>query len=583
MNERIRGQLLLFAGGVCSLAFLLPNHYSPWLNSHQEFGVALALLPLLVWAIWGGCHVMPPLAWGAVALALVPLLQIALGKLYFDGDGWMGVLYLLGFAFAVHAGSVVVSKDVSDKAVALERLIPILGGILVAGIVSVAIAAHQWLMLERLSVFVVDMPLGGRPFANFAQPNHLASLLLMAIAGLIFIWESGKLQSFSALVTALLLVFGIVMTGSRSVFITLVWLVPAYVLLRRRCRLRTSPLAFASMLGFYLIATISWPAVNSALLLGDSVSTAVDRMANPGIRSVFWISMLDAIGRAPWTGYGWGQIGLAQTVTALDYPATHSFFDSSHNLFLDLALWNGVPVAVLVTLGLLGWMAGQIRQCQDSRAWALLIAIGAIFSHAMVEYPLNYAFFLLPVGILMGALTAIHPVSFVWLSPSRWKGLRWVMRLAVPMLGGAALLLFVATVKEYLPYEGDWRDMRFREARIGTAISPVVRDGLVLTQLSAFMQGSTLQAAPGMPLQAVMLMRKLSERYAYPAIMYRYAIVQALNSDTLGAQQTLRRLCKMQTKSACRDAQNQWASLTHLLYPGSPVVAFPVIEVESEP
>lgn len=582
MNERIRDRLLLFAGVVCGLVFLLPNHYSPWLNSHQEFGVALALLPLLAWAALSR-HAMPTLAWSAVGLALVPLLQIALGQLYFSGDGWMGVLYLLGFAFAVHAGSVVVRKDILGKTVALERLTPILGGILVAGIVSVAVAAHQWLMLGRLSVFVIDMPPGGRPFANFAQPNHLATLLLLAIAGLIFIWESGKLQAVSALATALLLVFGVVMTGSRSVFITVVWLVPAYALLRRRCRLRTSPLAFVGMLGFYLVATFSWPAVNNALLLSDSVSTAVDRMATPGIRSVFWMSMLDAISRAPWVGYGWGQIGLAQTVTALDYPATYSFFDSAHNLILDLALWNGVPVAMLVTLGLFAWLVGQIRQCRDPLAWALLVAIGAVFSHAMVEYPLNYAFFLLPIGVLMGALTAIHPSSFSWLSFTPLGGVRCVTRYVIPLLGAAALLLFVTTVKEYLPYEDDWRAMRFREARIGTVIPPVTRDNVVLTQLGALMRGTARQSIPGMPPQAVVLMRQLSERYAYPAIMYRYAIAQALNNDALGAQQTLRRLCKMQTKSACRDAQNQWASLTYLRYPASPVVAFPVIEIESEP
>ena len=53
------------------------------------------------------------------------------------------------------------------------------------------------------------------------------------------------------------------------------------------------------------------------------------------------MSMIDAIGRSPWAGYGWGQIGVAQTATALDYPATHEFFDSSHNLLIDLALWAG--------------------------------------------------------------------------------------------------------------------------------------------------------------------------------------------------------------------------------------------------
>lgn len=568
--EWVRDRALMWMGAVGCLAFLLPNHYSPWLSFHQELGMALAFVPLLLWAAVRANSV-PALAYGFAALSLVPLLQIVSGQLYFSGDGWMGALYLLGFALAVHTGFNCVGQVNAAKGVQLTRLTPLWLGLVLAGLVSVAIAAHQWLMLGKLGLFVIDMPPNGRPFANLAQPNQLATLLLLAIAGIMFLWESGKLHAATALAAALMLAFGLVMTGSRSVLLALAWLVPAYALLRRRCRLRTTPGAFAFVIGLFALASLNWQSLNQALLLPSDLATAVDRMADPGIRKVYWLSMLDAMGRAPWAGYGWGQVGVAQTVTALDYPATQSFFDSSHNVLLDLALWNGLPVALLVTAALVYWFGWQLRHCADPLAWVMLVAIGMVFSHAMVEYPLNYAYFLLPVGLWMGALSAVYP-SPVDRHAQRW--VRWPRR-GVLAVGAAASLLLVAVAVEYPAYEDDWRLMRFQEARIGDLTPTQPPPSGLLTHLHQFMRFARAQAVPAMTRQELEAMRHVSERYAYASSMYRYALAQALNHEAQSAQQTLRRLCKMQTPAACVDAQRDWAALAGGRYPQLAMAPFP--------
>lgn len=562
MQDRIRDRLAIWMGTILCLALLLPNHYSPWVSFHQELGATLAFLPLLIWACLQR-RTVPALSYGVAAMSLVPMLQMATGHLYFAGDGWLSSLYLLGFALAVHAGSCCVQQARDSGAPQLRRLTALWVGLVFAGFASVAIAAHQWLMLGKLAVFVVDLPPNGRPFANLAQPNQLATLLLLGITGLMFLWESGKLHAATTLAGVVLLIFGLVMTGSRSVLLTVVWLIPSYALLRRRCGLRTTPSAFALVLGLYLLVSLNWQPLNTALLLTSDASTAVDRMSEPGIRKVYWMSMLDAVGRAPWTGYGWGQIGVAQTATALDYPATQSFFDSSHNLLIDLALWGGVPFALLAATGLALWFSWQIRHCSSSSAWVTLIAIGMVFSHAMVEYPLNYAYFLLPVGLWMGALSAVHPSP-----PDRWVQ-RWSKssRYVVPIAGVAAFVLFVAVVVEYLPYEEDWRLMRFQEARVGDLTPTQPPPSAVLTNIRELMRFTRAEARPHMSTQDLDWMRKVSERYAYASAMYRYALAQRLNGQGEGANQTLARLCQMHTSIACADARRDWVELTQGRYP----------------
>lgn len=558
------------------MAYLLPNHYSPWLSVHQEMGAVLAFAPMLIWASmkfrW-----MPALSIAAMALSVVPLVQIVSGTLSFASDGWMATLYLAGFALAIHSGARCAEGDELPGKINFAPVRLPLTGLLLAAVWSVGIQMYQWLMLGDRGIYVAELPPLSRPFGNLAQPNQLATLLLMGIASVLFFWEMRKLRTTIALAAALILAFGLVMTGSRSVLLTLVWLVPAFALLRRRCSLRASPAAIMLIAGFYLLCSLGWTTINQALLLVIDANASVERMAELGIRKVLWVSMADAISRAPWIGYGWGQIGSAQTATALDYPPTFSFFDSSHNLLIDLALWNGLPVAVMVTLVLVAWFGWQIYQCRDPLSFALLVAIGVVFSHAMVEYPLNYAYFLLPVGFLMGVLSAAHPSPFDDLHPKRWFVF---LRGSVVASSAALLVLAVAVIVEYVPFEDDWRLMQFQERRIGSREPTQSPPAVILTGLREFMRFSRTEAKPGLSAQDLDWMRRVSERYAYASPMFKYALAQALNNLSPGAQLTLRRLCKMQTEAACKSARREWRELMQNQYPQLADTPFPAESVQ---
>ena len=114
---------------------------------------------------------------------------------------------------------------------------------LTAALVSVGLAACQWLRIEPPIIGLMPVPPGHRPFGNLAQPNHLATLLVIGS-------DQGRLASSSAAAlgepswaqSAVFLCIGIALTQSRQVWIGLVVLSIWVAFARRRAGVRVSGL-----------------------------------------------------------------------------------------------------------------------------------------------------------------------------------------------------------------------------------------------------------------------------------------------------------------------------------------------------
>lgn len=108
----------------------------------------------------------------------------------------------------------------------------------------------------------------------------------------------------------------------------------------------------------------------------------------------------------PWLGVGWGEFNFAWSLTP--FPARPiAFFDHTHNLVSQLAVELGLPWAGAV-LALLGWAlcrawrgAAQAGDDAPLRRAALMIVL-TIGLHSLLEYPLWYAYFLLPACFALG-------------------------------------------------------------------------------------------------------------------------------------------------------------------------------------
>jgi len=283
-------------------------------------------------------------------------------------------------------------------------------GLAIAGGLSAAIAIIQ--------VFAPDWPDGtwvarssipGRAGANLRQPNHLSSLVLWAMVAWLALAGQRRWRMPLALAVYAVLLFAVVLTGSRTGILGTAMLALWGLIDRRlprqwRIALGASPLVFALLwLAMAALAHFTgqlFGAEEHVILGGGASDISSSRFG-------IWSNALAMIAQQPWTGVGWGEFNLAWTLTAFPHRPT-AFFDHTHNLPLQLLVELGVPLGGLVIVLLLVALVQAGRRawaCEGDdglarrAAFMIVLMIGL---HSLLEYPLWYAYFLLPTAFALG-------------------------------------------------------------------------------------------------------------------------------------------------------------------------------------
>lgn len=546
--------LMLWVALFTGLSFLLPNHYSPWLAFQEEWCAALAVAPVIVWALMQQRPSVPVLAWVAWVAGVFVAMQWITGLVLFRGDAAMVLLYWWGFALAIVAGATLVKQAYERTKSPLNILAPMWLAVILACVVSLGVVVHQWLDLSLLEVLVVALRPGHRPYGNLAQPNQLSTLFFLGLMGTAFLFEASRIGALAGTLSAAVMCLGLVITQSRSALLIIVWLLIAFFFLRRRSSLRIHPAVPIAFTGAYVGLSLAWPAINHWLLISDSAIRAIDR-TTAGQRAIYWRSMLDAIADHPWWGFGFQQLNMAQRATALDYPATYGFFESSHNLVLDLMGWAGVPFALIVLGCAAVWFVGQWRSVSDGMAWATLATLGVFGVHSMVEFPLYYAYFLIPAGIWVGALTAASRAHVNMGGIPSWRP---AVRALWSIVALVCASLFVWVSDEYLAWEEDWRTATFEEMGYANTPPPATRKVVLLDQIGDFLWFSRYEAKPGMSEQDLRRAERIAKRESNAMVMFKYAKVAAMNGDSKRALHYLLLYQSLHSKRAYAQARKDW-------------------------
>lgn len=540
----MRLDVLLMA--LVAAAWLPANHHYPWASAWQE-GVALVMLGAGVAMLSRSTRL--PVPWAAfvgVALASA-LLQLATAHLHFAGDAWIVAIYLIGFALALAAGSTLVDEEAHPGTKRLEWLCVVL---LLAALVSAGIGFAQWAGVQRLGIFGADLKPGARPFANFGQPNHWCTASLIGLASAWVLFEARRLGAATFTLIAAVLLLAMVASGSRTAWLQLGVGFALVLLLRQRADLRLRPQPVLLALGAFALAWVAWPLLNADGVPGTA--RTVGEQAQAGVRLPLWQAMLGAIAERPWAGYGWNQMVLAQQAVALEVPPLRIHFEHAHNLLLDLLIWTGVPIG-LGLIGLAGWaLLRLVATTHDARAAGLLLAAGGVLAHSMVEFAVEYAYFLLPMALMLGAAHGLaRPTARAIQVP------RAAMR-----AGGVAMLAMLGvTGIDYLEAEQSHRVLRLESARIGTTrVESPPPELRVLTQLEAFLSFARLEPRAGATASELDTAHRVAARFAYPPSQFRLARWQALNGDAAGAARTLKLLCAMHPPAHCREVIAGWAA-----------------------
>jgi O-antigen ligase len=521
------------------LPYAVANHTYPIPTFYAEF-TALAL-HLLTGAgvVLLMATAKPRITFASPTVALVPLLfgvvlvaQSVLLPVAEPSMNWLGGGFLLAAWMATHAGYGFARAKLDETALRWAA-----GALIVGGLFAVFSQVIQLFHLEtRVSPFVVayNVTVERRPFGNMAQANHLATYIAFAMAGALFLVQTRRLAVGIWLLISTIFAVGLALTVSRGPWLQMgvivvagFWMAFAQTrnepLLRRSNREWVIPIALA-VLFFVVNALIRWANVHYHLELAQSAAERFKDAGQIAPRLALWKYGWTMFKTHPLLGVGWGefpsyQFELVKTLGGVEIA------NNSHDIFIDLLAKTGLIGIAIVLIGLVAWLVRVVRAPQSAGRVFGIALIGVLTMHALVEYPQQYMFFLLPAMFVFGLLET-RPLRLV---PGRLS----FGAFAVVVFGGLAALYPV--YRDYARAEVLYYGSRPAEQ--------YTANPSFLFQAWGEYGLATLQPMNSMDLQHKLAMHKQAiALLPGETVLRRYAVLQALSGDTAAALDTVERL-----------------------------------------
>lgn len=515
--------LLIFAS-----AWLAYDHYRPWVNFHSEalaiFSIGLLAFSRLSRPARQAPMTSPSWLWILIALAVIPWLQWFAGVSLFAGDALLASLYLCAFAVAVALGYTYARDERGSDLTSIFFLVWVIA------LISAIIGLLQWLGLqEALAMYVVQTDFGDRAMGNLGQPNQLATLLLMGLAALVWIYERKHIGGLGLAFGAGFLTLVLVLSQSRAGVVSGLAVAVYLTWKTSRSAMRLRPKQIAIWTASYLVALQLLPWVHELLMMAGRRDMSL--MRDNG-RITIWKQVLAGTLESPWYGFGWNQTPSAHAAGAIAFPGSLTY-TNAHNVVLDLIAWNGIPLGLLLTLMCTYWLASRLLRASEPNGIYALASLIPIGIHSLLEYPFAYAYFLVAGALMVGITEAHHPQSkkrFVLLS-----------RPLLAIFIAAWLALGCRIVYEYVQVEEDFRVVRFENLRIGRTPAEYQppNDIYLLSQLGTMLDASRLRPARNMDPADIEKLRTASLRFAYGALAVRYALSLGLNGQPQAASKQM--------------------------------------------
>ena len=297
----------------------------------------------------------------------------------------------------------------------LQSFAPFAYGIVGVGVLSALISVIQ-VYVPKLADgnLIAQSGLAGRAVGNLRQPNHLASLLVWSAIALVPLVEWGRIPRWLGGLLLLFIMYAVFLSGSRtglygSAFVLLAWAAADG---------RLSPSTRIALV-VSVVLTLAMPWLFAHAMHG-AVGTATRAADGDSSHFAIWKNAVEMVRQQPLLGVGWGEFNFAWTLTPFPHRPT-AFFDHTHDLPLQLVVELGIPLAAVV-LGLMIWalVQGLVRAWSTQgpsghgarAAWVMILMIAI---HSLDEYPLWYAYFLLPAawawGFTLGSGPAPRPAA----------------------------------------------------------------------------------------------------------------------------------------------------------------------------
>lgn len=361
------------------MAYVNPNASQPWVNFQQDFTAILFLFLIIIFFIRKIKNIYVPnfiLLSGSLIFIFV-FFQMMWGIYYFKQDVALFLVY-----FSIFCISYIIAFN---NFIEINKVFVTL---IFVSVISVFIQTLQWVNVD--SIFI-RQSYAGRPSGNLGQPNQLSTLLFMGLYSLTFIRKKAELNYLIYIIISFFIIFGIALTDSRTAWAVL-FLSLIIILLRDRSKLKDILLKIF----FYLVSLIFIKLINTAHILNSN--SEIRNLES--LRFYNWNQLLEAIIQRPYFGYGANQTALAQSIISEKIESIE-YLTYSHNIIMDSFLWFGIPVGLVLFIGFC-FLFFKKYYCNHELDTYILLLITAFLIHCNLEYPFAYAYFLIPIGIIMG-------------------------------------------------------------------------------------------------------------------------------------------------------------------------------------
>jgi O-antigen ligase len=389
------------------LPFLFYHHAYPITTFYQEWGsvlLSLCAMPLLASKRFWQQPELPRVILLPIGMMLLLLVQYLLGKvpsfeqtllltMYFL---WAALLVMLGHRLRVELG--------------LPLVATVLAAFLVAGTELNTLAGifqhYRW---RTFLDSVITVKTATAVYGNIAQPNHYADYIALGLASIGLLHVRWSLRNWQTALLVAPMLFVMVLSGSRSAWLYLLFLAGMSYLWQRRDKSYLPVLKYTLLLilGFglmHLVVQIPWLAG-----VGGDVTTLrrlFGEADSGGIRVYLWKESWLIFTHFPLLGSGFGQFALQhfQLGSELRDLRIVGLYNNAHNLVMQLAAETGLAgLSILfATLGI--WLAQALREHRTIYQWWGLAMLSVLGIHSLLEYPLWYGYFIAVAAISLGLL-----------------------------------------------------------------------------------------------------------------------------------------------------------------------------------
>jgi Virulence factor membrane-bound polymerase, C-terminal/O-Antigen ligase len=161
-----------------------------------------------------------------------------------------------------------------------------------------------------------------------------------------------------------------------------------------------------------IVLTVVFFAVNGAIRwadlryqwgLGESAAERMRDANQIAPRLALWKYGWTMFVRHPLLGVGWGEFPQHQFEFVRELGGVE-IANNSHDIFIDLLAKTGLLGMAIVLLGVVTWIVRVLRVPHTPTRIFALTLLAVLMMHALVEYPQQYMFFLLPAMFVLGLL-----------------------------------------------------------------------------------------------------------------------------------------------------------------------------------